>query len=233
MALLSARHDAGGGLSRVDLTVPPELARTYTAPGQYIVVTSPSGAGDGYFVLGGALGVETWELLIRKNGGASDELLDAPLGATFEVSAALGAGFPVAAAGARPLVVAAVASALAMARPIMTMRIESAQARSTFLFVGLRAPTDLPIADELASWCAQGVSVVLCLSRSELEHHPEVLPAARRTSGYVQTALVKAVAAGDVPSGALVVGAGPSGMLTDLGALTEAGLRTLEVLTNV
>lgn len=232
-ALLVARRDAGGGLVLVALEVDPELARGFAAPGQYVEVTTS--AGSGYFVLGGAVGTSPWELLVKSAGGASDALFSLPLGSVVEVTGAMGAGFPIAQAGSRAVVVAVVGSALAVARPVVALRIEEGAAQATFLFVGARAPTDLPIADEVAAWSEQGVTVVLCLSRRELEHHREVLPCAQRAVGYVQVALARAVEAGVVPAGALVVAAGPEAMLADMRAFaaSHAAAPPIEVITNV
>lgn len=238
IAVLSARRDAGGGLLLVALDVDPELARAYTAPGQYVEVTTP--AGRGYFVLGGAVGRSPWELLVKNAGDAADALFSLPFGSAVDVAGPMGAGFPVAHAESRAVLVAVVGSALAVARPVMALRIAEGAARKTFLFLGLRAATDLPIADEVAAWSEEGVHVVLCLSRSELEHHAEVLPRAQRVAGYVQLAVAHAVEAGSVPPGALVVAAGPDGMLADLRAFAVSHaavhprtIPPLEVVTNV
>ena len=230
-AVLSARRDAGGGLLLVALDVEPELARAYTAPGQYVEVTTP--AGNGYFVLGSPVGASPWELLVKNAGDAADALFSLPCGSAIALNGPMGAGFPVAHAASRAVVVAVVGSALAVARPVMALRIAEGAAPSTFLFLGLGAPTDLPIADEVAAWSEQGVNVVLCLSRSELEHHHEVLPHAKRVIGYVQFAVARAVQAGLVPAGALVVAAGPDAMLADLRAFAASHAPPIEVVTNV
>jgi NAD(P)H-flavin reductase len=216
-AVLAARRDAGGGLLLVTLDVGAELARAYTLPGQYIELTTAAGAG--YFVLAGAPGATPWELLVKNAGDVADALGSLPLGSSVGVAGPMGEGFDLAHAGARPVVMAVVGSALAFARPVMATRIAQGAARATFLFLGLRAPTDLPIPDEVAAWCEAGVSVVLCLSRSELEHHPDVLPRAQRAVGYVQDALARAVEAGAVIPSALVLVAGPDAMLADMRAL--------------
>jgi len=232
-AVLSARRDAGGGLLLVALDVDPERASAYTAPGQYVEVTTP--AGCGYFVLASPVGKSPWELLVKNAGDAADALFSLPFGSEVEIEGPMGAGFPVAHAESRAVVVAVVGSALAVARPVMDLRIAEGASRSTVLFLGLRAPTDLPIADEVAAWSEQGVNVVLCLSRSELEHHLEILPHAKRAGGYVQLAVARAAEAGVVPAGALVVAAGPAAMLADMRAFaaSHAGTPPIEVVTNV
>ena len=228
-ARLSARRDAGGGLLLVALDVDADRARAYTAPGQYVEVRTPTG--NGYFVLASQLGASPWELLVRNAGDAADALVSLPFGGVVDVEGPMGAGFAVAKVQERPVVLAVVGSALAVARPVVAMRIAEGVAARTFLFLGLRAPTDLPIADEVEAWSAQGVNVVLCLSRSELHHHPEVLPVAKRAVGYVQVAVAQALASGALPSGALVVVAGPDAMLADMRALSRTS--PIEVVTNV
>ena len=228
-ARLSGRRDAGGGLLLVALDVEPDRARTYTAPGQYVEVRT--GAANGFFVLASQVGASPWELLVKNAGDAADALVSLPFGSEVDVEGPMGAGFAVAKVQERPVVVAVVGSALAVARPVLATRIAEGAAARTSLFLGLRAPTDLPIAEEVAAWSEHGVNVVLCLSRSELHHHPEVLPKAKRAVGYVQVALQQAVTSGELPPGALVVVAGPDAMLADMRALARA--TSIEVVTNV
>ena len=64
----------------------------------------------------------------------------------------------------------------------------------------------------------------------------EVLPKARRVSGYVQHAVTHALETGEVPHGALVVAAGPKAMMADMRSLGESRRPagpSIEVLTNV
>jgi NAD(P)H-flavin reductase len=239
-AILSARHDAGGELLLVSLDVSADLARAYTTPGQYIEVRTASG--KGFFVLASEVGAVPWQLLVKNAGGAADALTTLPLGSKLEINGPLGAGFSAPRMESRPVAIAVVGSALGVARPVLARRIGGGVAASTHLFLGVRAPTDLPIVEEVEAWSAQGVHVVLCLSRGELDHHPEVAPSAQRVAGYVQHALARALAAGEVPHGTLVIAAGPDAMLADMrvlgtgtspseGAVLEAP--SIEVLTNV
>jgi NAD(P)H-flavin reductase len=239
-AILSARHDAGGGLLLVSLDVSADVARAYATPGQYIEVRTESG--KGYFVLASEVGATPWQLLVKNAGGAADALTTLPLGTTFEIAGPLGAGFSAPRMESRHVAVAVVGSALGVARPVLARRIREGAAASTHLFLGVRAPTDVPIAREVDAWSAEGVHVVLCLSRGELEHRPEVVPLARRAAGYVQHALSRALAAGEVPHGTLVIAAGPDAMLAEMRALGRGtspaegavlAAPSIEVLTNV
>ena len=234
---LAARRDAGGGLWLVTLEVAPEIAGSYMAPGQYVEVQTPSG--NGYFVIASDVGSGHFELLVKSGGGASEVLVASPLGTLLELGGPLGAGFSVERMENRHVVVAVVASALGVARPVLHRRIEAGIAELTHLFVGLRTLADLPIPSEIKAWSGAGVRVVFCLSRSELHHHPEVVPGAGRVTGYVQHALARALESGEVPHGTLVIAAGPDPMLEDMRSLAavvgEAFLAgpSIEVLTNI
>lgn len=239
-AILSARHDVGGELLLVSLEVSADVARGYTTPGQYIEVKTTSS--KGYFVLASPLGSSPWQLLVKNAGGAADALTTLPLGTELEIKGPLGAGFSAPRMDSRHVAVAVVGSALGVARPVLADRIRVGAAARTHLFLGVRAPTDVPILAEVEAWAAEGVRVVLCLSRGELDHHPEVASRASRVAGYVQRALARALESGEVPHGTIVIAAGPDAMLAEtrlLGTATSpaegAALTgpSIEVLTNV
>lgn len=218
-AVLSARRDAGAGLRLVTLSPAPEIARAYRAPGQYIDVRSPRGSG--YFALAGELGAPAWEVLVRSNGDASDELVEAPLGTAFELSGPLGTGFPLERGHGRPLVVAVAGSALAVSRPILRHRCATGQAATTTVYIGAKTAQDVALASEVSAWARAGARVVLCLSRPE-QDDPAALPEAQRRRGWVQRVIGEdiaslGVAAGEAPL--LTFAAGPFGMLGDLRAL--------------
>jgi sulfhydrogenase subunit gamma (sulfur reductase) len=237
-AVLSSRQDAGGELLLITLEVAPEVARAYRTPGQYVEVKTS--AGKGYFVLASDVGATPWEMLVKSAGEAAEALGTLPLGSVLPVEGPLGAGFSVERMSSRHVAVAVVGSAISVARPVVRQRIRDGAAATTHVFVGVRSLADLPIATEIQEWCERGIAVVLCLSRSELHHHPEVLPKAHRVGGYVQRALAHALQAGEVPHGTLVITAGPDAMLADMRALASGGADgaflagpSLEVLTNV
>lgn len=229
-AVLSTREDAGSGLLLVGIDVAPHLARAYERPGQYVEVKTARG--NGYFVLAGTPRAARWELLVRNAGEAADVLHALPLGAALDVSSPLGAGFPIDDARERPLVVAVVGSALAVARPVMEVRIAESPPGSTFLYVGVRAARDVPLLEEVRAWSAAGVRVVLCLSQLErVALEDRVLPMIARGDGYVQRVLELDVEASRVPREALVVAAGPQAMLDELRLFGQT--RGIDVVTNV
>jgi NAD(P)H-flavin reductase len=226
-ALLAGRRDAGGGLTLVALDVDPEASRSYTTPGQYVEVKVDKG--NGYFVLAGDVAAPRWELVVRNAGDAADALTSAPIGSAIEISAALGLGFPIDAAVGRPLGVAVVGTALAVARPILRRRIAEGDARRTYVFLGVRSAGDVPLVAEVDAWSVEGARVTLCLSRPAAPEDARLLSRATRRQSYVQRAVVHAIEAGELPEGALVVAAGPEEMLADMRALSSA----VEIVTNV
>jgi NAD(P)H-flavin reductase len=227
-AVLASRQSAGGELLLVGLDVPDEAARGYTAPGQYTEVKAERG--NGYFVLAGDVGAARWELLVRNAGDAADALVSLPLGSVVEASAPLGLGFPLDRVRGKPLAVAAVGTALAVARPVLRRRIVEGDAVHTWVFLGVRAPEDVPLQGEVEEWAERGAHVMLCISRGDPKRDPMRIPRAARAPGYVQTVVGTAV--DGLPPGTLVVAAGPEAML---GAMREIGAAhpTVEVVTNV
>jgi NAD(P)H-flavin reductase len=242
--VLTRREELGAGLHLVTLEPPPDLARAYVAPGQYIHVRVESA---GYFVLAGPLGAGAWELLVRASaprssptsGAAAEALVTSPLGTSFDVAGPLGQGFPMASARGRSLVVAVVGSALAVARPIVRERLTDGSGPNTHLYVGARAASDVPLPGEVGEWARAGARVVLCLSSLDGDV-PNALTSVAKQVGRVQQVIAKDLAERRLGH-ALVFAAGPEGMLGDLRAVgesrgvlaVEGAAPILEVVTNV
>ncbi|HEY8079825.1 MAG TPA: hypothetical protein VIF62_37095, partial [Labilithrix sp.] len=184
----------------------------------------------GYFVLAGDVGASRWELLVRNAGDAADALWSLPIGSTVEASAPLGLGFPIERARGAPLAVVAVGTALAVARPVMRQRIAEGDAARTWVFLGVRAPEDLPLAEEIEAWAERGAHVTLCISRGDAARDAHRIPRAERASGYVQDVVARVVSR--LPEKTLIVAAGPEPMLDAMRALA-ASHPTVEVVTNV
>jgi NAD(P)H-flavin reductase len=162
-ARLVLRGEAGGGLTRMTLEPAPEVAETHIAPGQYIEVRADGETG--FFVLANDPGAGAWELVMRSGGGASDVLLAKGAAAALEVSAAIGAGFPMAEAKGRPLLVALVGTGIAAGPPILRRRVRDGDAARTHAYVGVRTGDELPIRRELLASMRAGVRLVVCMSQ--------------------------------------------------------------------
>lgn len=231
-ARLMARAPAGGDLILVTLVPPPELVTRYVCPGQYldVRVRRDDEEVSGYFVLASVPGAFEWELLVRNAGDAADLLSRQPLGSEVLVSPPLGGGFPLDRVRHRPLTIAVVGSGIGVARPLVTSRLRDHDGARTSVYFGLRAARELPLERELGQWIDQGVRIVLCLSRGELDDDAHVLRAAARQEGYVQSVVERE------PRSALgtVFAVGPEAMLADMRALAiRPGEPPLEVVTNV
>jgi CDP-4-dehydro-6-deoxyglucose reductase len=178
-ATLRARSDAGGGLVRLSIEPPASVATSYAYPGQYVAVNA--GGKTAHFVLAGDPGDAMWELVLRPGGEAAGAALGLAPGERLRVSAAIGAGFPMAEAKGQELIVVVTGSGLAAGRPVVRARVRDGEARATELLVGVRTRAEVPMEAELAEWARVGATVTVCLSREEA---PAGL--AGYASGYVQ-----------------------------------------------
>jgi len=224
-ARLVARTDAGGGLSRLTVETGRDVLATYTSPGQYVEVRARGETG--YFVLASDPGARGWEVILRSGGGASDVLLAMGVGESIEVSAAIGAGFPMDEARGRPVVIALSGTGIAAARPLVHRRMADGDAARTQLLVGVRARGELPIEGQLGRWAAEGLRVVVCFSQAD--GAPED---ARFRRGYVQDVLLHRAELRP-PPGARIFAVGLASMIEALRELAPAlGIAPEHVHTN-
>ncbi len=192
------------------LAPPNELLRAHQIPGQYIEI---QGSSRGYFVLASEVGAPRWQLLVRAQGGVSDELSVAPEGTSFEVSAPLGEGFPLERVQGRALTFAVVGSALGAARPMVRARLARREGGATRLYLGARTVDEVPLFDEVTAWARDGVRVVVCLSRESAA--PSGAAPMRWDRGYVQDVLARDLRAESLePSRIFAVG--PTAMIAAL-----------------
>lgn len=223
-AALVDRVSVGGGLSRVTLRGRPELLATHTAAGQYTEIQTDGS--NGYFVIASDVGTGAWELVLRGGGGAADALLGAPIGEEFAISPALGAGFPLDAARGRPLVLAVNGTGIAAARPVVTRRIAESEAARTIVYLGVRTAREVPLADELDAWRAEGVRVTLCLSQAGELAELHAAP------GYVQD-VVRAQGRADGVAGGMIFAVGTESMIAALRDVAPSvGVAPGDVRTN-
>jgi NAD(P)H-flavin reductase len=164
---------------------------------------------------------------MRSGGGVSDVLLPAPLGVEVEVTAAIGDGFPMAAARGRPLVIALSGTGVAAGRPLVRHRIAEGDAARTQVWLGVRTESEIPLAADIALWREAGVPVVVCLSQPG-----EGLPGALFARGYVQDVMAARLAEGSLGDGRIFA-VGVSSMIDAVRALApRLGLPPDRVHTN-
>jgi NAD(P)H-flavin reductase len=239
-ARLIAQRDAGGGMTQIAVEVPRDILATHTSPGQYVEVRT--NGRTGFFVLANepsppsADARETsgsWEFIMRPGGGASDVLVRMAPGSMLELTRAIGAGFPMSDARGRPLIVALSGTGIAAARPIVQRRIAEGDAARTYVFMGIRTSTELPMRRDLEGWMRAGVEVLVCLSKDDGS-----IDGVPHAHGYVQSVLQSVVSDGaraprDRCANAHIFAVGMASMVQGLKALApELGISAENVHTN-
>ncbi len=220
-------EDAGGGLSRLTLEVPPSVRTTYVRPGQFVSTRAATAGGRAaYFVLANEVGSEAWELLVRRGGEAADALLAMRVDDSIDVSSALGAGFPCEEVRRRPLLLLATGSGIAAMLPVAALRMREGDGALTEALLGVRSRAEVPLAMRLEEWSVAGVDLTICLSR---ENPPS--GEGGFAKGYVQD-----VARRTAPSrrpGGMIFAAGVKAMVDAIRLLAaELGVAEADVRTN-
>ena len=165
-ARLVSSESLGGGLSLLEIEPGERVAASYVSPGQYTEVRA--NGETGYFVLANDPGSRRWHLIMKSGGGASDVLLLMKTGSPVEVRPALGDGFPMQGARARPLVVVLGGSGLAAGRPLLRRRLAEGAGERTFVFIALRKRDEIALEADMEAWSRAGAEVVICLSQEEV-----------------------------------------------------------------
>jgi len=194
------------------------LASSHAAPGQVVKVRTASG--EAYFALASAPAPDgTAELLVKRGGKIADEVItSATSGATIELSAPFGKGFPLSGAEGRDLLLFAAGSGVAPVRALLQHVISHRNRfRRVTLFYGQRRGADFAYRGEHLDWERHGVRVVLCPSSAE-----EAWPGVR---GRVQE-VARALGLGDSdPAGSEAYVCGMTAMVNDVkGTLKDAGV---------
>jgi NAD(P)H-flavin reductase len=166
----------------VALTGTP-IAPSFQAPGQYVQLRTPSGR-IGYFAIASRPGEgDHFEFLIKAGGELPDELIGLELGAGFEMTPAIGRGYPIQHHRGKDILLFAVGSGIS---PIRSLIWYLAAHRDDYagvtLFFGARTPRHFAYQDEVSSWQKEGVQVVRVVSRQDRSD-------AGYVHGYVQNAI--------------------------------------------
>jgi NAD(P)H-flavin reductase len=211
-----AARDETPALRSLRLDLGP-LAATHSLPGQVVKVRAPSG--EAYFALASAPAADRHaDLLVKRGGRIADEVVAASVpGATLEVSAPFGKGFPVAAAEGRDVLLFAAGSGIAPVRALLEhmMAHRDRFGRAT-LFYGQRTGSDFAYRSEHLDWERHGIRVVLCPSADE---------AWQGVRGRVQEVARALAFGGADPGGTEAFVCGMSAMVADVKAtLAEAGV---------
>jgi NAD(P)H-flavin reductase len=194
------------------------LAASHSVPGQVVKLRAP--AGEAYFALASApSGDGTADLLAKRGGKIADEVIaTARAGATLEMSAPFGKGFPLAGADGRDLLLFAAGSGIAPIRALIQHAISHRDGfRRVTLFYGQRHGADFAYRAEHVDWERHGIRVVLCPSSAD-----EAWPGVR---GRVQEVARSLGLGGSDPDGSEAYVCGMTAMVNDVkSTLKEAGV---------
>lgn len=159
----------------------PDLAGAHARPGQYVKVVAGPGA-EGYFALANPPGPGELELLVKRGGAAADRLAALGPGATVDLTAPMGKGFPAGQhAGCDLLLFAAgsgIAPIRAVVRHVLARRDDYGRVR---LYYGHRRPDEFAYTAEHPEWERGAIELIRVASAPDANW-----PGAR---GWVQHAL--------------------------------------------
>ncbi|MBK7864580.1 MAG: NAD-binding oxidoreductase [Archangiaceae bacterium] len=165
-AKLLTRREVAGTV-HAELQVPAPVRASFVAPGQYVLVKT--GALQGPFAPASAPGVEgPLELLFKPGTPLTDALEALPVGATLQVTAATGPGFPLEVAkGKRLLLIASGTGQAPMRSVIEAVRVDRGAYRSVTLLLGVRDRDHLAFESDEPAWLRDGIEVHVTLSRGD------------------------------------------------------------------
>lgn len=183
-ARVASVSPAAEGLVQVELEVPPEVASSFTAPGQYLKVTVP-GAGDAYLAIASRPGAapDRVELLLKLGGAVTDAIAKMGAGGAVKTTGAQGKGFPIERATGRDLVLVGTGSGISPLRSVIeTVAARRSEFGKVSLYFGARTPGAMAYRERFDAWRAADVDVFPVVSRPQDTGWTGL-------TGYVQTHL--------------------------------------------
>lgn len=151
---VTRNEPAGAGLRLLTLDGPvPDHAR----PGQYAVAR----IGDhkpAFFALACSPG-EPAQLLIKRAGDAAEALCALEEGQGFDLSEAMGKGFPLGAVDGRELVILCNGSGISAVRSVVAAEVAAGLPRAVHFYYGVLTPAHRSFLADLEAWGNAGVKV--------------------------------------------------------------------------
>ncbi len=218
--------DETPALRGLRLQLPPAVAPAHRRPGQVVKVKVATG--ESYFALASAPASDgRVDLLVKRGGPVADAVVaSARPGATLQVTAPFGRGFPLETALGRDVLLFAAGSGMAPIRSLVQALIARRdEVDRVVLFYGQRRGAEFAYRSEHLGWERRGVRVVLCPSAED-----DTWPGVR---GRVQEAARALDWGGARPAQASAFLSGMSPMVQDVrAALTAAGASPEHVHVN-
>lgn len=134
------------------------LVPRHTTPGQYVKARARDK--EGFFALANAPGAPL-ELLVKRGGAAADALAALEPGATIEITAPMGKGYPIEQHRGHDLLLVAVGSGIAPIRSVVRhVLADRGRFGAVRVYYGQRRPEDFAYAREEEEWRRQGIELV-------------------------------------------------------------------------
>src|ERR1043165_2021041 len=137
------RHPSAANLTELDLDARgTPIPASHARAGQYLKLALP-GKGEGFFAIASAPGArgDVLELLIKSGGAPAGALLELPVGARVQSTAAQGKGFNLEAAKGRRVLLFATGSGISAVRSLIGVILqERASYSEVTLYFGARTP---------------------------------------------------------------------------------------------
>lgn len=218
--------DETPALRGVRVALPPALARVHERPGQVVKARTP--AGEAFFALASAPDPGgTAELLVKRGHRVADAFVEAAgPGRTVPLTHPFGAGFPLAEAEGRDVLLFAAGAGIAPIRALVQHLVGH---RNRFgritLFYGQRRGAEFAYRGEHLDWERRGVRVVLCPSAED--------DAWQGVRGRVQEVARSLAFGGAAPGDAVAFVSGMTAMVDDVRrTLAAAGVPPERVRAN-
>ncbi len=162
--------DAGEGLIHLTLEMPPEVASSFTLPGQYQELAIEGHVAKPYAIASGPGRGNRFEFLVRRGFPLADALGKLKLGDPVHVSLALGPGFPMdAVLGNDLLLVATGTGAAPMRAVIQTVAKNRIAFGDVTFYFGGRHARDFAFAREFQEWEEANIKIIRTVSEDVSE----------------------------------------------------------------
>jgi NAD(P)H-flavin reductase len=222
---VASNRAAAEELRLVGIDAPADLRAKLRVPGQYVLAGRARGP-HAFFVLCSPVdSTGPWEILVRAGAPAADAIGALSEGTSLEVSAPLGAGFPMERVFAheRDVLLVCAGSGIAALLPVLhALRARRGRLDGVRLLQGVQTRAHAAFRAEIDRFCEAGLAAKLCVTRED--------PPEDAVRGHVQDALR---AHGAPLADALVLAAGPFALIQTLRTgFPDLGLQASAVLTN-
>ncbi|MBI2340726.1 MAG: NAD-binding oxidoreductase [Deltaproteobacteria bacterium] len=199
-----------------------KVGKSFTRPGQYTVISIPSG-NENYFAMSSSPREPTWSFLIKAGAPLTNVLVTMNPGDAVTVTSARGGGFRMGTGHGKNILLFAAGTGIAPLRSALRWIMEKRQDYGDVtLFYGARNPDEFAYAHEFSDWKNGGVEIIQTVSN-------QAHPAWKGLFGHVQ----RHIADSCKTENTIALVCGMEGMVRDVSDRLKAlGLPQNRILTN-